>query len=164
MSVRGLVRTTCSWAVPPTGSVHRDGSVFLCIVTGSSMLWDFGSLHLKASRRQTGQLLRRWQAQQVRRCGVKELKLVSRMERSFVESFIWQLAWMKSKSCPCSPSRRLSCDRLTHSRALTKFTELSPRVMFQCIEAGREHQLGPSVDTRSCVSFRSLCCITRIST
>ena len=28
--------------------------------------------------------------------------------------------------------------------------------MFQCIKAGREHQLGPSVDTRTCVSLRRL--------
>ena len=27
-------------------------------------------------------------------------------------------------------------------------------MMFQCIKAGREHQLGPSVDTRTCVSLR----------
>ena len=68
------------------------------------------------------------------------------------------------KSCPCSSSRRLSCDRVTHRRALTKFIELSPRVavitwrcshlwqsmMLQSIEAVREHQLGPSVDTRTC--------------
>ena len=179
--------------VPPTGPVHRDGSLFPCIVTGSSVFWDFGSLHRKASRRPSGQLLRQRhtqrktlrrpcrrllrqrQAQQVRRSGVKELasvengvSLIDRLQRSFAESFIWQLARMKSKSCPCSPSRRLSCDRVTHRRALTKFIELSPRVavitlrcsllwqsmMFQCIKAGREHQLGPSVDTRTCVSLR----------
>ena len=114
-------------------------------------------------------------AQQVRRSSVKELasvqngvSLIDRLQRSFAESFIWQLARMKSKSCPCSPSRRLSCDRVTHRRVLTKFVELSPRVavitlrcsllwqsmMFKCIKAGREHQLGPSVDTRTCVSFR----------
>ena len=45
-----------------------------------------------------------------------------------MESFIWQLARMKSKSCPCSPSGRLSCDRVTHRRTLTKFIELSLRV------------------------------------
>ena len=80
----------------------------MCIVTGSSVFWDFGSLHLKASRRPTGQLLRQRhtqrktlrrpchrllrqrQTQQVRRCGVKELKLVLRMEfshRSHSEDF-----------------------------------------------------------------------------
>ena len=37
-------------------------------MTGSSVFWDFGSLHLEASRRPTGQLLRQRQAQQVRRC------------------------------------------------------------------------------------------------
>ena len=85
-------------SVPPTGPVHRDGSFFPYIVTGSSVFWDFDSLHLEASRRPTGQLLRQRQtqrktlrrpcrrllrqrqAQQVRRSGVKELKLVLRME------------------------------------------------------------------------------------
>ena len=120
-------------------------------------------------------LLRQRQAQQVRRSSVRELasvengvSLIDRLQRSFAESFIWQLARMKSKSCPCSPSRRLSCDRVTHRRVLTKFVELSPRVavitlrcsllwqsmLFQCTKAGREHQLGPSVDTRTCVSLR----------
>ena len=74
--------------LPPTGSVHRDGSFF----------WDFGSLNFEALRRPSGQLLRQRQtqrktlrrpcrrllrqrpAQQVRRCGVKELKLVLTME------------------------------------------------------------------------------------
>ena len=44
--------------VPPTGPEHRDGSFFLCIVTGSIVFWDFGSLYPKASRRPSGQLLR----------------------------------------------------------------------------------------------------------
>ena len=60
--------------VPSTGSVHRDGSFFL--------FWDFGSLHLKASRRPSGQVLRQRQSQRktlrrperptqlYRRCGV----------------------------------------------------------------------------------------------
>ena len=30
-----------------------------------------------------------------------------------MESFIWQLALMKSRSCPFSLSCRLSCDRVT---------------------------------------------------
>ena len=216
--------------VPPTGSVHRDGSFF----------WDFGSLYFKALGRPSGQLLRQRQtqrktlrrpcrrllrqrpAQQVRRCGVKELKLVLTMEflssiasDEFCQSFIWQLALMLSRSCPCSLSRRLSCDRVTHRRAQTKLIELSPLVavitwhwsplwqsmMLQGIEAGsldswkitspvcfriqrsawsvcvglRRHGdflLFPreggfarcsTVDTSSCVSLRSLCCISRIS-
>ena len=36
---------------------------FLCIVTGASVFWDFGSLHFKASRRPSGQLLRQRQTQ-----------------------------------------------------------------------------------------------------
>ena len=43
--------------VPPTGSVHRDGSFFLCIVTGASVFWDFGSLY-QTLRRHSSQLLR----------------------------------------------------------------------------------------------------------
>ena len=30
-----------------------------------------------------------------------------------MESFIWQFARIKSRSCPCSLFRRLSCDRVT---------------------------------------------------
>ena len=37
---------------------HRDASFIMCMVTGSSMFWDFGSLYLVASRRPSGQLLR----------------------------------------------------------------------------------------------------------
>ena len=40
-------------SVPPTGSVHRDGSFFLCIVTGSFVFWDFGSL-FRTLRRHSG--------------------------------------------------------------------------------------------------------------
>ena len=99
-------------SVPPTGPVHRDGSFFPYIVTGSSVFWDFGSLHLETSRRPTGQLLRQRhtqrktfrrprrllrqrQAQQVRRSGVKELKLVLRMEFLLSIAFrgvLWRLS------------------------------------------------------------------------
>ena len=62
--------------VPPTASVHRDGSFFLCIVTGSSVFWDFGSLYLVASRRPSGQLLRQRQTQRktLRRPGRRLLR------------------------------------------------------------------------------------------
>ena len=56
--------------VPPTGSVLRDGSFFLRIVTCACGFWDVGSLHLKASRRPSGQLLRQRQKLYERRCGV----------------------------------------------------------------------------------------------
>ena len=42
---------------------NRDGSFFLCIVTGAFGFWDFGSLYLMASLRPTGQLLRQRQTQ-----------------------------------------------------------------------------------------------------
>ena len=118
----------------PTGvsPVHRDG--FFCVL---------GSLHLEASRRPTGQQLRQRQAQQVRRCGVKELKQVLRMEflssiatqRSFVRSFIWQLARMKSRSCPCSLSRRLSCDRVTQID-LAEVDCTKPQSIFSSLHGG----------------------------
>ena len=34
-----------SLSSPADRFVHRDGSCFLCVVTGSSVFWDFGSLH-----------------------------------------------------------------------------------------------------------------------
>ena len=42
-----------------------------------------------------------------------------------MESFTRQLARTKTRSSPCSLSRRLSCDRVTHRRALTKLIEFS---------------------------------------
>ena len=61
---------------PPTGPVHRDGSFFLCFVTGASVFWDFGSLCPKASRRPSGQLLRQRQSQRktLRRPGRRLLR------------------------------------------------------------------------------------------
>ena len=149
--------------------MHRDG--FFCVpglrfalpCGVAASLWPA----VAAAASPASTTLRRQRAEAGVESGVS---LIDPIQRSFVESFIWQLARMKSKSCPCSPSRRLSCDRVTHRRALTKFVELSPRVavitlrcsllwqsmMFQCTKAGREQQLGPSVDTRTCVSLRRL--------
>ena len=110
---------------------------FLCVVTGASVFWDFGSLYLEASRRPSGQLL--WQRQtqptvaaaaspasttlrrQRAETSVENgVSLIDSIQRSFVQSFIWQLARMLSRSCPCSLSCRLSCDRVTQRRGLTK--------------------------------------------
>ena len=51
------------FSVPPTCPVHRCGSFFMFIVTGSFVFWDFGSLYLVASRRPSDQLLRQRQSQ-----------------------------------------------------------------------------------------------------
>ena len=90
------------------------------------------------------------------------VSLIDRIQRSFEESFIWQFARLKSRSCPCSLSR-LSCDRVTHRRAPTKLIEFSLLValitwhsllwqsmMLQGIGAGRQD----SWDITSRLCFR----------
>ena len=114
-------------SVPPTGPVHRDGSFFPYIVTGSSVFWDFGSLHLETSRRPTGQLLRQrhtqrktfrrprptvaaaaspasttFRRQRTEASVENGVSLIDRFQGSVVETFIWKLARMKSRLCPCS--------------------------------------------------------------
>ena len=59
-----------AFSVPPTDSVHRDASFIMCIVTGSSFFWDFGSLYSTTLRRHSSQLLRQRHSLSVRSCGV----------------------------------------------------------------------------------------------
>ena len=52
-----------------------------------------------------------------------------------MESFIWQLARMKSRSCPCSLSRRLSCDRVTQID-LAEVDCTKPQSIFSSLHGG----------------------------
>ena len=61
--------------------------------------------------------------------------LVDRTQRTFVESFVWQLARMKSRSCLCSLSRRLSYDRVTQID-LAEIDCTKPQSIFSSLHGG----------------------------
>ena len=52
-----------------------------------------------------------------------------------MESFVWQLARMKSRSCPCSLSRRFSCDRVTQID-LAEVDCTNPQSIFSSLHGG----------------------------
>ena len=112
--------STSWWIFLP---VHRDG--FFCVLGlrfalpcgVAASLWPT----VEAAASPASTTLRRQRAEASVENGVS---LIDRIQRSFEESFFWQLARLKSRSCPCSLSR-LSCDHVTHRRALAKLSEFS---------------------------------------
>ena len=117
------------------------------------------------------------------------VSLIDCLQRSVVETFIWQLARMKSRLCPNSLSLRprdaqKSADKVHRAFASGCVDHLAllaslARALKQAENINLVHPwihdslrrwirvlhaaLFSTVDTRSCVSLRRLCCISRIS-